>query len=139
MEQGTNGYVKWRDLDERLRKEATELNQRLDRAHKYANERLDTIDADIMSLGTELRETRDKEVAAGIKRWESLGAKLDAAVERETDKVHVALGRLDTRVDAAESTLDQMRGARNLIYFLIGSNLMVVVGLIIAVLIAISG
>jgi len=116
VEQGTNGYVKWRELDERLRREADELNKRLDRAHNYANERLDTIDTDIVSLG----------------------AKLDTAVERETGKVHVSLGKLDGRVDDVESSLDQMRGARALVYFLIGSNLMVVVGLIIAVLIAVT-
>jgi hypothetical protein len=104
-EVGTNGYVKWRDLEDRDRRLTEAMDKRLERAHNYANERLDQIDADIVAVG----------------------AKVELTAEREVTKVHNVLGKMDDRVDKVESVLDQQRGARNLVYGLIGSNLLLVV------------
>ncbi len=47
----------------------------------------------------------------------------DRACDAET-------GSLNGRLRKVESVIDQQRGARTLVYFLIGSNLMVVVALV---------
>lgn len=92
--EGTNGYVRWRDLTEaeqRLRAEyatahiahEASVKERLDKAHVYH---------------TELATTQT-----------------------------AAITGLDGRLDAVESVLDQQRGARNLVYALIGTNALLAV------------
>lgn len=68
----------------------------------------------------------------------------EANVKERLDKAHVyhtelaatqtqAISNLDTRVDAVESVLDQQRGARNLVYALIGTNVLLAVGTVVII------
>ena len=146
MEQGTNGNVKWRDLEERDTRLQEKLDKRLERAHKYANDRLNTLEDAIAQIVAKSEAITERELSKSGGIHDSihddiveLSSKIDATAEREVLKFHKHLEKLDVRVKHMESTLDQQRGARNLVYFLIGSNLMVVAGLIIAVVIAVTG
>lgn len=70
----------------------------------------------------------------GLIRWRDL----DQHREQEANARHALNERWDirhqaieTRVNSIESVLDQQRGAKALIYFLIGSNLLAVVAFIV--------
>ena len=77
-----------------------------------------------MSEGNE----RDRENGSRYVTWRAYHD--DQAAQRKAcDKQY---GGLDGRLREVESVIDQQRGARTLVYFLIGSNLMVVVGITIA-------
>ena len=78
------------------------------------------------------RDLTDAEQRLRAERIEALRLH-QAEVRERLDKAHVyhtelaatqsaAITGLDTRVDAVESVLDQQRGARNLVYALIGTN-----------------
>ena len=90
VEPDANGNVKWRDLDAREARIIESLDKRLERAHVYANERLDATYDEVRSNGK--------------------------------------------RIDALESVIDQQRGARNLMFVLIGSNMLLVIIAVITLL-----
>jgi hypothetical protein len=93
-ETATNGYPRWRDLDER--------DQRIREHHDESIRRLE----------------------------DSFTRSLDKAHQFHTDlaqKQNLSIGELLGRIDAVESVLDQQRGARNLVYGLIGSNILLAV------------
>lgn len=68
--------------------------------------------------------------------------RLEASVQERFDRAHKyysdavadqmrVIGEVDERLDRVESVLDQMRGARNLIYALMGTNvILAVVGVV---------
>ncbi len=59
----------------------------------------------------------------GYVRWRDL----EDTRRREVDSAKEYHDRQDARLDAIESVLDQQRGARSLVYGLIGSNILLVV------------
>lgn len=104
MEQGTNGYVRWRDLDER--------DQR---------------------LRHEAETKADKVALDAAQQREKALAELNTRFERGHEFWTASHQGLADRVDRVESVLDQQRGARNLVYALIGSNLLLVVVSVVSV------
>jgi len=66
----------------------------------------------------------------GIPRWRDLDERDQRLrAEHKGDIVH-----LDKRMRALESVIDQQRGARSLVVFLIGSNLVLVLALSVQIL-----
>jgi hypothetical protein len=118
-----NGRPTWRDLqqsEERCREaiaaHEASVTLRLDRAHGFANDRLDSL---LVKLDKAKQDS-------------------DAMAVRELAKSHEVHTAQERRLSEVESVLDQQRGAKALVYFLIGSNLMVLVGIIVAV-VAVAG
>jgi hypothetical protein len=104
-----NGKPTWRDLQaaedrcrEAIAAHETNIALRLDRAHGFANDRLDALLADMAKAE----------------------ADRDAMAIRELAKSAEIHAVQDGRIDRVESVLDQMRGAKNAVYTLIGSNVL---------------
>lgn len=93
-DQPVNGYVRWRDLDERDRR--ISLNH----------------DADIVRI--------QDEFIRGMDRAHTFHTELAGSQSQ-------LLSKLENRVDAVESVIDQQRGARNLVYGLIGTNILLAI------------
>lgn len=98
----TNGYVRWRDLDER--------EQRIRSYH----------DADIAKVEAMLD--------AKLMRGHDFFTQAIEEQKRCGDEVV-------KRIDAVESVLDQQRGAKALVVFLIGSNLALVITSVLSLLV----
>lgn len=60
------------------------------------------------------------------KRMDGIEAKSDSMAVRELKKSEDAHTGFSSRIDEIESVLDQLRGAKNAIYALIGTNVFVV-------------
>lgn len=74
------------------------------------------------------------EVDAPFVRWRDLDAHREAEAARrhaEIDKLAAIVAKNGDRIDALESVIDQQRGARALVWGLIGTNVLTVVALLI--------
>ena len=77
----------------------------------------------------------------GYIRWRDMDAheqRMRAEIKECSNSLGEAVKELDTRVDDMESTMDQLRGAKSLIVFLIGSNFLLAVTVVIGLLISVG-
>lgn len=98
---GANGYVRWRDLEEHSRVAREELQEERHRLERRI-EKVESVSA-------------------------SAGKLIESRAQHEVGLARAIHQGQEQRLNDVEAVLDQQRGAKNLVYALIGSNVLLAV------------